>query len=94
MQNQTLHLDFARGLLEEAKGNPVDWSAFAMLRCFPYHKKRKNEPWGPYVKVRRPLPWLHPKCLPADVRNLSQQTCEAHPTHNNTVVTSNGAAIR
>ena len=71
MMNRTLPLHFARGLLEESKGNPVDWTAFAMLRCFPAQRKRPFHPWGPYEHVRRPLPWLHPKCLPAGGRRLN-----------------------
>ncbi|KAG0573964.1 hypothetical protein KC19_VG225600 [Ceratodon purpureus] len=62
MFHQTLPLHFARGLLEEAKGNAMNWTAFAMLRCFPGSRKRPFRPWGPYELLKKPLPWLHRKC--------------------------------
>ncbi|KAG0574729.1 hypothetical protein KC19_VG286000 [Ceratodon purpureus] len=60
MQDGTLPLHFARGLLEEEKGNSVNWTKFAMRRCFPGQKRRPFQPWPKYENVRGPLPSVHP----------------------------------
>ena len=78
MVNRSFPLHFARGLLEEGKGNPVDWTSFAMLRCFPAARKRPFHLWGPYEHVRRPLPWQHPKCLPAGSRPVNENLRETN----------------
>ena len=64
MVSRILPLHFARGLLEESRGGNVNWASFAMIRCFPAHKRTAFEPWPEYAEVRDPLPWTHPKVLP------------------------------
>ena len=64
MVDDILPLHFARGLLEESRGSPVNWATFAIRRCFPRHKRTPFEPWPEYANVRGPLPWSHPKVLP------------------------------
>ena len=67
MVDRTLPLHFARGLLEESRGSQVNWAKFAMLRCFAGHKRTPFVPFPDFAEVNYPLPWVHPKVMPATV---------------------------
>ena len=61
---RVLPLHFARGLGVEAKGEPVNWVAFAMRRCFPGQKKTPFAPGVRFANVVAPYPWIHGKVPP------------------------------
>lgn len=64
MVQRLLPLHFARGLLEESRGSPVNWAGFAMVRCFSPLKRSPFQPHPDYADAREPVPWVHPKVLP------------------------------
>ena len=64
LQRRILPYHFARGLAVEASGRPVNWTAFAMSRCFPRHKKSPFAPLPEYAGVSAPVPWVHKRVLP------------------------------
>ena len=64
MVDRILPLHFARGLLKESRGSPVNWAAFAMRRCFPGQRRRPFEPFSEFAELGGPLPWTHPQVMP------------------------------
>ena len=76
MVNRTLPLHFARGLLEESRGGQVNWAKFAMLRCFAGHKRTPFTPFPDFAEVNAPLPWIHPKVMPARPTDASPEQSE------------------
>ncbi|KAG0622765.1 hypothetical protein M758_3G121600 [Ceratodon purpureus] len=64
MVERLLPLHFARGLLEESRGSPVNWAAFAMIRCFSHLKRSPFQPHPDFADATEPVPWIHPKVLP------------------------------
>ena len=64
MVQRLLPLHFARGLLEESRGSPVNWAGFAMVRCFSPLKRSPFQPHPDYADATEAVPWVHPKVLP------------------------------
>ena len=74
MVERILPLHFARGLLEELQGSDVNWTAFAVRRCFSHHKRTAFVPLPEYANVTTPLPWMNPKVLPLASRSDNDST--------------------
>lgn len=64
LRHGLLPLHFARGLAVESAGDPVNWVAFAMARCFPPWKKSPFAPLEKFSQVKKPFPFFNKRVLP------------------------------